>query len=310
VEDALREKQKRIEELKKQPEYANTKFVFITPTITSWNLSINNEKNNWDQTKTNIHGFTLRHVCNAIMETCAQYRIPVLGLNLYSGIYYRTEADNNAIGLYKDGIHPNATGHSMIADAISEFLLDNYTLETRVVTDNGHSYLKTPEKQPTCIVDGIGEGKSCITCGEVSIVPHKIPAKGHDEILTPDVKPGVSSPGYVGGTHCIVCGEILTHPETVQPTGIKINATLNQSGVLTISGALSDNPLADGTTFIAIYNSDKRMLDLKNITEFDHSDFSTSIGNMKAACTVKILRWEMINLRPLHDAVEITVEKK
>ena len=299
----------RVEELRAQPEYANSKFIFITPTITSWNLSMGNIKDDWNQTKTNIHGFTLRHVCNAIMETCAEYNIPVLDLNLYSGLYYISEDNNNVENTYYDGIHPNPAGHNMIAEAIAEFLLDNYTIQEREVKDNGHSYIEKPEISATCVTDGVSEGKVCTVCGEVKVVSRKIPAKGHSEVLTPDVKPGVLTPGYKGGTHCSVCDEILTNPELVLPTGVSVKATLNKEGNLTVSGALSDDPIADGTTFIAVYKANGALLGVKNITDLNHTGFSSFIEGMKEADSVKILRLDMLTLHTLYDTVEVSVDR-
>ena len=46
-----------------------------------------------------------------------------------------------------------------------------------------------------------------------------------------------------------------------------------------------------------------------NITALDQSNFSISIENMKDAHTVKVLRWAMPSLRPLHNAVEVSVKK-
>ena len=40
----------------------------------------------WNQDKTNVFGYTLRQYCTAIMEVCAHYGIPVLDMNLYSGM--------------------------------------------------------------------------------------------------------------------------------------------------------------------------------------------------------------------------------
>lgn len=51
----------------------------------------------------------------------------------------------------------------------------------------------------------------------------------------------------------------------------------------------------------------KQMLTLSNITVQDQSEFSISIENMKDAHTVKVLRWAMPSLIPLHNAVEVNV---
>ena len=72
---------------------------------------------------------------------------------------------------------------------------------------------------------------------------------------------------------------------------------------------MSDTTAAEGTTFLAVYNKDNRMLTLANITAQDQSDYSISIENMKDAHTVKVLRWAMPSLMPLHYAIEVSVKK-
>ena len=132
----------------------------------------------------------------------------------------------------------------------------------------------------------------------------------HTAIPMDALNPGYDTPGHIGGEKCANCGITLTEPSPVSPTGPKIKAVLDESGTLTVSGGLSDTPAAEGTTFLAVYNKDNRMLTLANITAQDQSDFSISIENMKDAHTVKVLRWETATLRPLHNAVEVNVISK
>ncbi len=142
----------RIAELKATDALKDTEFVFMTPVITCRNRSVTME-DNWSAEKENVFGYTLRQYCNAIMETAAAYDIPVLDLNMYSGMYYHSEEDNNVDYFGGDGIHPGANGHRMIANALAEFLLDNYSYEDGQVTDCGHTYRKIV-KGPTCLEDG------------------------------------------------------------------------------------------------------------------------------------------------------------
>ena len=124
------------------------------------------------------------------------------------------------------------------------------------------------------------------------------------------LNPGYDTPGHIGGEKCANCGIVLTEPSPVSPTGPKVKASLDANGTLTVSGGLSDTPTAEGTTFLAVYNKDKQMLTLSNITAQDQSDFSISIENIKDAHTVKVLRWAMPSLMPLHNAVEVSVTSK
>ena len=114
----------KIQELRNTESCANTKFYFMTPTITSWNSSVTKTRD-WDQSKTNIHGFTLRDLCHAIIDVATLYDIPVIDLNLCSGIYYNSATDEN-VSLYGgDGVHINEGGHSLVTDAIIRALYED-----------------------------------------------------------------------------------------------------------------------------------------------------------------------------------------
>ena len=155
--------------------FEDKQFIVITPLITSWNVSMGSAKN-WDQSKLNVHGHTLRQYCTAIMEVCAAYGIPVFDANMFSGIYYNSPEDNNVGETGGDGVHINANGHALLAESLIEFLLENYAYEQRTVSDGGHSYdaVVTP---PTCTEQGYTI-HSCSTC-VYSYVDAYVAAKGH-----------------------------------------------------------------------------------------------------------------------------------
>ena len=119
--------------------FEDKQFIVITPLIASRNVSVTSKKD-WNQDKLNIHGHVFREYCTAIMEVCAYYDIPVFDANMFSGIYYRTAADNNVDVTGGDGVHVNAAGHELLAEALEEYLLENYSYETRVVAYGGHAY--------------------------------------------------------------------------------------------------------------------------------------------------------------------------
>ena len=125
----------KILELKQNEAVKDTKFFFMTPLITSWNNSVGSSKS-WDQSKTNVHGFTFRDLCNAIIETCAVYQIPCIDMNKYSGIYWNSAEDTNTATVGGDGIHPNVAGHQLIADALIDYIKLNPTyVEESAVSD-------------------------------------------------------------------------------------------------------------------------------------------------------------------------------
>ena len=204
----------------------------------------------------------------------------------------------------------NLTNHLKFSgwDKDYSVITDNTDI-VAVYTSEMHTIVTQSAIESTCTESGLTEGKYCIVCNEILAKQEVIPENGHNEVTTPDIKPGVSTPGYTGGTHCDVCGEILKQPEIVPATGIWVKAILSEVGTLKVAGALSDNAVAEGTTFLAVYNNDKSMLTLSDITALDQSDFSISIENMKDAHTVKILRWKMPGLIPVHKPAEATVIK-
>jgi uncharacterized protein YjdB len=133
----------RIVELKKTASLAHTKFYFMTPLQTSWNHS--KGSNSWDQNKVNVHGFKLRDLCQAIIDVCSVYEIPVIDLNLYSGLYYNSADDQTANIYGGDGIHPNEAGHTEITKAIIRGLEQNAEYES--ITDTMYYLLAFAAKE-------------------------------------------------------------------------------------------------------------------------------------------------------------------
>ena len=183
----------KIEELREKDSLKDTEFYFMTPVITSWNNSVSTVRN-WDQSKTNIYGYTLRDLCNAIIEVCALYDIPVIDLNLISGLYYNSTDDNTVVEFGGDGAHPGTVGHQMMADAIKKALLQNHL-------NDGHNHIygswittiypscEDGEQQRVCsictatekqILEGLGhtyENGVCTGCG-AQLSPGDINADG------------------------------------------------------------------------------------------------------------------------------------
>jgi hypothetical protein len=123
----------RIVELRKTDSLHDTQFYFVTPVICSWNSSVTSNRD-WDQSKTNIHGYTLRDLCNAITEVAALYDVEVIDLNLLSGMYYVDAKDNNTAVFGGDGVHPGEKGHEMMAGALENVLLQNNLRDDHVHT--------------------------------------------------------------------------------------------------------------------------------------------------------------------------------
>jgi lysophospholipase L1-like esterase len=67
----------------------------------------------------NSLGFTLRQYCEAIIAVCKQYSVPVLDLNIVSGLNTYNLAGYTTAG---DGLHPNLTGDAFYAPQIGPWL--------------------------------------------------------------------------------------------------------------------------------------------------------------------------------------------
>ena len=104
--------------LKKRLDLDKTMVFFMTPVATSWNNSVGPE-HDWDQSKKNACGYTLRDLCDAIIEVCEYYDILCLDLNAETNLVKRH---------FSDGIHPNDFGSRVIAETMEKFIKEQYYL--------------------------------------------------------------------------------------------------------------------------------------------------------------------------------------
>ena len=251
----------RIGELRTTDSLKDTQFYFVTPLITSWNNSVTSGRN-WDQSKTNIHGYTLRELCNAIIEVAALYDVAVIDLNLLSGLYYVDAGDNN-IGVFGgDGVHPGEEGHAMMAEAIANVLLQNHLRD-----DHAHTYgswitttwpsCAEGEQQRVCAICSATESRALesvsshsytaavtaptcteagytthtCACGE-SFVDSYVDAAGH--IPGEAAKENETDIGYDLAVRCTLCGEELSreHCPVQRPGDINGDGKLNNKDVM------------------------------------------------------------------------------
>ena len=96
--------------------YSNSKIIFLTP-INRGGIS---------STTNNHAGYSLRDVCTAITSVTSKYKITTMDMNVLSGIYYEDDDNNNTTVYLPDGIHPNDNGHLLMANALKDYLLQNY----------------------------------------------------------------------------------------------------------------------------------------------------------------------------------------
>ncbi len=196
----------RIAELRKTDSLSDTQFYFLTPLICSWNNSVTTSRD-WDQSKTNIHGYTLRDLCNAIIEVAALYDVAVIDLNLLSGMYYVDATNNNTSVFGGDGVHPAEKGHEMMADALADALLQNnlrddheHTFGTWITTT--WSSCSAGEQQKVCTVCSAVQKRTTEPTGDhryCTIVTH----------------PTQTQQGYTTYT-CSICGHSYVGDYTEQ----------------------------------------------------------------------------------------------
>ncbi len=205
----------RIEELRETDSLRDTQFYFVTPVIASWNNSVTNQRN-WDQSKTNIHGYTLRDLCNAIIEVATLYDVEVIDLNLVSGMYYVNSQDNNITEFGGDGVHPGVKGHEMMATAMANALLQNNLRDDHVHTFG--SWITTT--WPSC-----NDGEQQRVCSVCSAVESRTIEPNRDHT-------------YENGV-CTVCGTVYSNLTNYKG---KVISVLGDS-ISTFAGYI---PVADG----------------------------------------------------------------
>lgn len=187
----------RIAQLRKTDSLSDTQFYFVTPVICSWNNSVTSSRN-WDQTKTNVHGYTLRDLCNAIVEVANLHDIAVIDLNLLSGMYYIDATNNNTAVFGGDGVHPGAKGHEMMADALANVLLQNDLRD-----DHAHAFGNwITTTWPSCIAGK--QQRVCTVCSAVE--KRALDPDGSHRYCVVVTAPTFTQQGYTTYT-CTVCGD-------------------------------------------------------------------------------------------------------
>ena len=167
----------------------------------------------------------------------------------------------------------------------------------------GHTEVVDKAVAPTCEETGLTEGKHCSVCGKVLVSQGIVSATGHTEVVDEAVEPTCEKTGLTEGSHCSVCDKVLVKQEVVPATGIVVTTFLDEKGTLTVKGALCDKKEADGRVIIAVYDSEKTMLAIADITELDQSNFEKPLEGCKEASYIKILRWHPTKLYPDFDAI-------
>ena len=278
----------RIRELRQTDSLSHTQFYFLTPVITSWNNSVSKVRN-WDQSKTNIHGYTLRDLCNAIIEVAALYDVPVIDLNLLSGLYYVDEENHNTDVFGGDGAHPGDRGHEKMAQAIAHRLLRDDLREDHDhtfgpwVTTTWPTCFAGQEKQvctvcsatqsrtmrqhnydpvitsPTCAERGYTT--YICQCGD-SYVDDYLDAPGHTVVTGVGIRANSLRPGVTPGSHCSTCGEVLEAQQEIPAKGYDWMLEDGEFKLLLIGNSFSQDASSCGfgMTESQLYNMLQAML--------------------------------------------------
>lgn len=218
----------RIVALKNTEALANTKFYFMTPIITNWN-SVGGR--DWDQSKVGVHGFTLRRMCEAIIEVATAYEIPIIDLNLYSGIYYNSANDETVTQYGGDGVHPNTAGHAVMTQCIIRALTQNAEYKSEesalyYLLDFASKKLGTELSYP-------------VNAGHVSKVEPDQPSEPEAPVLT-----GISA-SYTGGN--VAVGTAVS-----ALTGISVTASYSDGTSKAVTGYTVSGTINEGNNTITV----------------------------------------------------------
>lgn len=132
---ALYKWNEKIKELKKYSDYANTHFIWITPFPTG---SAGQGKTDWNPlTQVNYAGYTLRDLCQAVIDMANRYRLPCIDVNLYSGICYNPNNPRSVSQYVPDRLHANDAGYNLIANCIYNWMCGGATRLDKVYLGSG-----------------------------------------------------------------------------------------------------------------------------------------------------------------------------
>lgn len=88
----------------------------------------------------------------------------------------------------------------------------------RVLNCKHKKTVKLPAVAPTCIANGLTEGKTCALCGKILTAQSTLPPSGHTEVIDRAIAPTCTVDGKTEGKHCSVCQAILV-PQQLLPAG-------------------------------------------------------------------------------------------
>ncbi len=123
-----------------------------------------------------------------------------------------------------------------------------------IIPPLGHTEETVPGYEPTCIVNGLTDGKKCAVCGEVTVAQEVIPSSGHNEITETNTveNPTCATDGKkVVITYCDVCNETLKeetvmipatgeHKHTEEVAETKVPSTCTTQGSVNMRCACGD----------------------------------------------------------------------
>lgn len=132
----------------------------------------------------------------------------------------------------------------------------------------------------------------------------------HTAEVVEGTPPTCDGTGLTDGEKCSDCGVVLTAQQVIPATGPVLSASLSAEGMLALSGAITDNPVTQGKTLVAVYRADGRMIAFRNITDENQSGFTVDIEGCAAASEIKILRWEKGGVTPAADPVRILMQNE
>ena len=157
-----------------------------------------------------------------------------------------------------------------------------------------------------------------VSDAEIELIPVKMVVNGkikdgvfayHEIIEMEGLDPTIDTPGYTSSEKCTRCDLMIVESEPIPALGPSVKAILDEDGILSVRGALSDCSEAEWITYVAVYDDNSRMISLEDATEEDQTDFSIQIEDAEDAVMVKVFRIEAEGYAPLTEAVVADVIK-
>lgn len=142
----------------------------------------------------------------------------------------------------------------------------------------------------------------------VNGIPQTDVYSAHTESEIPAVPPTCDNGGWTAGKKCSVCGYIMEQPQPVPALGPDVKISYSSGGSITVSGKISDNAAAAGRIVLEVLSEDRQILQERDITDQDQTNFSVTLENCTGAAFVRISRLDAVTGNLLKELLCVPVD--